>query len=100
MAEYPVGALVRVEASFATSGGVPADPTGVALRYRVGSGAAVVLVYGTDAAVIRDSTGKYYVDLTLTSAMVGKLVKYRWEATGAVQAASESEFRVAPSAFY
>lgn len=100
MNQYEVGALVRLEASFASSGGVPADPTGVTLRYRVGSGAAVVLVYGTDADVIRAGTGSYYVDLTLTSAMVGKLVKYRWEATGAVQAANESEFRVAPSAFY
>lgn len=62
--------------------------------------AAVALVYGTDAEVIRAGTGSYYVDLAVTSAMVGKLVKYRWEATGAVQAANESEFRVAPSSFY
>lgn len=98
--EYDIGDSVRISVSTATDAGVPTDPTGLTVRYKVANGTAVVLTYGTDAEVVKDSSGEFHMDIDLTSDMNGALVKYRWVATGAVKGADEGAFKVRQSAFY
>lgn len=90
---YP-GSLVRLSASF-TSGGVAADPTTVALKYRNPVGTILSKSYAL-AEVVKDSTGHYHYDLSVTTHGVWA---YRWESTGAAQAASEADFTVLAGAF-
>lgn len=92
---YDVGDLIRVSAAF-TSSGAALDPTALTARYKTPSGATTTLVYGTDAGLVKDSTGNYHVDVSATEAGVWY---YRFASTGTGQAASESAFRVRATAF-
>lgn len=91
---YQRGDLPRIASVFRNSGGAATDPTGVSFKYAKPSGTVTTLVYPTDAALVKDSTGNYHVDLSLTEA--GEWY-YRWEATGAVQAAELGQFTVEAS---
>lgn len=92
---YQRGDLPRITGAFKNSAGTATDPTGVSFKYKKPSIAAVTLVYLTDNALVKDSTGNYHVDLSITEA--GEWY-YRWEATGTVQAAEEGQFTVEASA--
>ena len=59
------------------------DPTVVKLTVRHGDGTTATYVYGTDAIVVKDSTGVYHADVELT--VVGAFA-YRWWSTGTGQA--------------
>lgn len=98
--EYDVGDRPRLSCSTKDENGVPTDPTDLTIKYLVAGGTVVTKTYGIDSEVVKDSTGEFHMDLTLTSDMNGKLVKYRWTATGAVIGADENEFRVRRSAFF
>ncbi len=98
--EYDVGDAVRVTCSTTTDAGVPTDPTGLTVRYKVAGGTPVVKTYGVDSEVVKDSSGEFHFDIAVTSDMNGALVKYRWVATGAVAGADEKAFQVRQSAFY
>lgn len=100
MNEYDVGDRPRIYGSFKNENGAPTDPTGLTLKYKVGTSTAVSKVYGTDVEVVKHTTGEFYLDLDITSAMNGQLIKYRWEATGAVTGADEGSFRIRQSNFY
>lgn len=92
---YERGELIRVTASFTLrSSGAALDPTTVKLSVRVPDGTVTTYVYGTDAALIKDSTGHYHYDLSLAS--VGRYY-YRWWSTGNGQAADEKSIRVKES---
>lgn len=96
---YARGALVRVSGSFVDSAGAAVDPTVVRVKYRApGQTAATqtTLTYLTDAALVRDSAGHYHADVDTTGAY-GQW-RYRWESTGAGQAAGEWQFWTEPSA--
>lgn len=73
-----------------------ADPTTLTVKYQDPSGNETTLVYLTDAALVRDSLGKFHVILTVDEAG-------RWfhqaKGTGAVIAAGEEDFYVRPSEF-
>lgn len=96
---YDVGDVVRITVSFTDIDGEVADPTAVAVSYRVPRGAVTTLEYGTDAEVIKSSTGVYYVDVAVPSAASGSKLQYRWVGTGAIVAAVEGEISVRQSAF-
>jgi hypothetical protein len=49
------------------------------------------LEYGVDPGLVKDSTGKYHVDVDLTEPGVWK---YRWRSTGVCQAAAQEQFTV------
>lgn len=69
------------------------DPTAVKFIYkRPSDDDPTVLVYGADVDLIRESTGKYYVDLLLDDA---GLWKWRFESSGVVDNADQGEFEVA-----
>src|SRR5690348_1916267 len=90
---YVQNSQVRVSSEFTVSG-TDTDPATVTCRYKDPSGTVTTLVYGSDAALMRDGTGKYHVDITASTA--GNWW-YRFEASGTVVAANEAEFVVSLS---
>lgn len=88
-ATYDVGDLVRLTAVFRDlTTGQLADPTTVELRVRANG---VTTVYDD---TVRDSTGTYHRDVTITKSGP---TDYRWIGTGAVQAAALGRFDVHPT---
>ena len=88
---YDRGDLVRLRAEFKNAAGTLTNPTAVVLRVKDPAGAVTTPVTTTGAA------GVYEHDLSLT--LEGTWI-YRFEGTGAVQAAEEGEVYVRNSAFY
>lgn len=90
---YAKDSLVRVSSEFTVSG-TDTDPTTVKCFYKDPNNVVTTLIYGTDAALVKDSTGKYHVDI------LGNIAGnwwYRFEATGSVVAANEAEFVISLS---
>lgn len=87
---YKKGQKVRISVAF-TVDGVATDPTTVTAKIKDPSGNQSTYVYGTDAEVVRESTGNYYVEETTDE---NKLWHYRFEGTGACEAVEEGAFRV------
>lgn len=93
---YLLGDGVRLENTWkvpATAAGTPTDPTTVTLRIEDRDGN--VSAYAYPAAVSKVSVGRYRYDYV--PAKTGRFT-YRWEGTGAAQAAAEGTFYVRPSA--
>lgn len=88
---YDLGDLVRITGTFTTAAGVATDPTAVLCTYTDPSGDATTLTYGTDVALVKSSTGVYYVDVNADEQGVWE---YRFYATGTGQAADEGSFIV------
>jgi hypothetical protein len=93
---YDIGDVVRCTGTFTTAAGVATDPTAVNFRVKTPAGTVTTYVYGTDAELVKASTGVYYVDVSLT--MAGSWT-YRFYSTGVGQAAAEATFWVNRSAF-
>src|SRR5690554_6130718 len=88
---FVVGQKPRFDAAFRL-GNTLADPTVVKFIYqREDDDDPTVLTYGEDIELVRDSVGKYHVDLPLDTK--GKW-KWRWESTGTVESAEQGTFRV------
>jgi hypothetical protein len=85
---YHVGDLVRCAGAFTNAGGTAVDPTAVFAQYSNPAGSVTSLTYGTDAALVKASTGNYYVDINANAAGYWR---YRFYSTGTGQAASEAE---------
>ena len=62
-----IGQMVRTSKPFETFAGAAVDPTSVVFKYRNPAGTVVTLTYGVDAALVKDSTGNYHVDLILNT---------------------------------
>lgn len=84
---FDVGDLVRADVTFTNSAGNVADPTTVSVIYTSPSGTTTTKTYITDSEVVKDSTGKYHIDITIDEA---GMWYYRWEGTGTLVAAVES----------
>ena len=92
IATYDIGDLVQVTSVFTNSAGTAIDPTTVSIQVKGGTDATVTTyVYGTDAALVKDSTGHYHCNISVTSS--GQW-HYRWVSTGTGQAAEEGYFNV------
>ena len=97
MNEYQRGDLVRGTALFTSAAGVPTDPTTVTATRTNPAGSATAYVYGTDAALVRDSAGAYHLDATCS--LAGLWVAEWTSAGGVTQADFETWYVVdAPSA--
>jgi hypothetical protein len=84
---YDVGDEVRITGTFTDADGNAQDPTAVFFAFLAPSAtSATTYEYGTDAELVKDSTGVYYVDLDLDEA---GLWRYRFYSTGTGQAADE-----------
>jgi hypothetical protein len=95
---YTIGDQSRLSAAFATAAGAAVDPTVVTLKIKAPPPTSTVTthVYGTDANVIKDSTGNYHYDVTLSQSGT---YRYRWEGTGAAICADEGSLNVNRSKF-
>ena len=92
---YDVGDLVRCTGTFASSGS-NVNPSTVMFKVKSPAGTVTTYTYGTDAALVRDSTGVYHVDVD--AAMAGEYA-YRFWSTGTGQAAAEKQFLVVATLF-
>jgi hypothetical protein len=81
---FDAGDGLRVTAVFTNLSRATADPTTVVFKLRDASGAVTL------PAVVRTTTGVYYAEFVVTY-KPGEWT-YRWEGTGAVQAAEEGKF--------
>lgn len=87
---YKKGQKVRCSVEFKVDS-VLTDPTTVTFKYKKPSGTITTLVYGTDAAVVKDATGKYHVDVTTDEKNEWN---FRFEGTGTCTAVEEAAFNV------
>jgi hypothetical protein len=92
---YDIGDLVRCTGTFASSG-TNVNPDAIMFKVKTPAGVVTTLTYGTDAALVRDSTGVYHVDVSVAEA--GEY-EYRFWSTGTGQAASEGQFVVKATLF-
>lgn len=89
---YITGNTLRRAAAFANAAGAAADPSTVTYKYRKpGSATVTSLVYGTDAEVVKDSTGNYHVDLELDT---GGIWTDWWVTTGTPKKTTRGTFAV------
>lgn len=73
--EYDRGDRVRMEGAFVDSNSDPADPGEVYLEIRLPDKTTETYQYGVDAALVKDSTGSYHLDYTVSA--TGSY-RYRW----------------------
>lgn len=88
---YDVNDGERVTFTYKNSSLVLADPTVVTATVTIPAGVATTYIYGTDAELVRDSTGVYHIDVTFTTAGDWTVEGH---GTGAVTAATSQTFRV------
>lgn len=95
---YALGNLVRIGVTFANSVGTAVDPAVVKCQVYTPAGVTTTYTYGTDAAVVKSTTGIYYLDVDADE--IGEW-HFRWYATELEQAAAaeESGFIIEPSVF-
>jgi hypothetical protein len=93
---YDKGDLIRIPAEFINYLDVVADPGVVRFKFTKPDGVIITYVYLTDAELVKDATGNYHVDLSLTQAGDWH---YVWLGTGAVESAQQGMFAVQGSVF-
>lgn len=93
---YARGALVRASAAFSAANGAAVDPTTVRLRFMTPVGTVTTWTHGVDGQLVKDAVGSYRADIDAASE--GQW-HYRWEGTGANQAAAEGQFTVTVGVF-
>lgn len=94
---YDKGDVVRVSAAFTrVDTGAAVDPTAVLCEIKSPAGAITTYTYGTDAALIKDSTGNYHLDFDVDTTGYWR---YRWRSTGTWKAAEWATVLVEASQF-
>lgn len=92
--KYFYGQRVSVEVMFKYRGAL-VDPSVVVFKYKKPTAlAAVVLQYGVNGEVVRDSIGRYHVEVNLDDA---GFMPYRFEALGSYQGAFQNKLKVVRS---
>lgn len=91
---YDLGDLVKVTGTFTDTAGTALDPSTVSFTYKDPAGTSTTLVYGDDDAVVKSSTGVYYVNI---NANIAGHWFWRWHSAGTGQAADNGQFYVEPS---
>lgn len=87
---YKKGQKVRCSVQFKVSD-VLTDPTTVTFKSKKPSGSITTLVYGADAAVVKDGVGLYHADVTTDEK--GEW-NFRFEGTGVCTAVEEAAFNI------
>jgi hypothetical protein len=93
---YDKGDLIRLTGVFQDSAGADQDPDVVVCKVKTPTGTVTTYTYGTDAELIKESTGNYYLDF---NADVSGTYFYRFHSTGNGKAAGENSFEVVASNF-
>jgi hypothetical protein len=95
---FEVGQKKTITVTFRNAAGTAADPTGVTLEIRNPStGARTTYTYGVDAALVKDTTGVYHYDVTLSAA--GDWV-FRWVGSGTIVAVDEGVISVRKAVYF
>ncbi len=95
---FDFGTLVRVPFVFLDSGGSVTDPAVVKFQYNCAAvGLTTTFTYGSDAALVKDSSGRYHADIDTNES--SGVYFYRPFSTGTGQAAREAKFYVRPKQF-
>lgn len=89
---FNIGQQVRITGTFRDSSGALTNPTAVSFSYKEGD-TTTTYVYGTDAELVRDSTGVYHVDITPT---VAGTIEWRMWSTGTLVQAEQGNFYIRP----
>lgn len=92
MNSYDVGDSIRLIVTFTNTGGTLTDPTAITLIIAPGTAGTITYTYA-DGSITRAAAGSYYRDLLPIPGTAG-FWTYRWEATGDVIAAVETQFFV------
>lgn len=90
------GSVQRLSINLQSDAGDDTDPAGLTFTLQSPVGTNTVYTYGTDAEIVKTSTGDYYIDVTPTQ---GGRWFYRWVATGTAGGAKEGSFIVQASPF-
>lgn len=93
---FQVGDSPRLKGTFTDAAGAVVDPATVTFKIKNPYGTITTYVYGTDAQLVKLSTGIYYVDFDVT---IAGTWFYRFSSTGTGKAADEAEFTVEESEF-
>jgi hypothetical protein len=95
---YDVGDQVTASVAITDTADPPnaVDPTTLVFRTLPPGSVDTTLTYGTDAALVKDATGAYHVDVSLVRAGTWH---FRWKGTGTAVFAEEAEIMVRASAF-
>ena len=89
--EHFVGMQRKLRVSFKDNAAVLTDPTVVTFNMKDGAGTLLAFVNGTDAEVIKETTGIYHV---LYTVIVAGRHFWGWKGTGSLIAAAETSFKV------
>jgi len=93
---YTAGSLVRLTAEFTDLAKAPTDPTTVLFSYRNPDGVITRHSWsGVDGVIVQDGTGLFHADIP--QPVISGVWYYRWEGTGAVDAAGEHKFYIEQS---
>lgn len=96
MTFFNSGVVVRVSAIFTNSAGTAADPATIKFSYTAAAlGVTTTYTYVTDAALVKSSTGNYYVDID--SRESGGMYDWRFFSTGSGQTSNQDKFYVRPA---
>lgn len=93
---YTLNEVVRISGQLADLDGTPGDPGGVVVKWRNPLGTIASKTYGADPEVVRTGVGAYCLDIATNAEGIWH---YRFESTGARQAAQEGRFTVRESQF-
>lgn len=94
MITHDVGDRRKLSCEIRDEDGALADPDYLTFAVREPDGAVTVYRYLTDAELVRESTGRFYVYWDCALAGVHH---YRFEATGAIMAAAQDTFHATAS---
>jgi hypothetical protein len=86
----------RLSINLQSDAGNDTDPTTLTFTLLDPGGTETTYTYGTDAEIVKTSTGDYYIDVTPTQ---GGRWYYRWVSTGTAAGAKEGNFTVQASPF-
>lgn len=93
---YARGNVVRLTGTFYDIDDALTDPDTVSFEMKASDGSTTTYVYLTDAQLVRDSTGVYYVDADTDTAGT---YFYRFHSTGDGKAADWKRFEVKTDPF-
>lgn len=95
MANYTLGNVIKLAANFKANS-ADVDPTTITFKLKDPLGVITTYIYGTNAELVKESTGDYYVHYT---PLVEGRHTYRFSSGTTYIAAEESTFDVVESQF-
>jgi hypothetical protein len=96
MTEYYPNTRARIDCQIKNLSNAYTDPTQLIFKIEEPDGVETSYTWGIDAALVRTSAGRFYVDWDSTKSGVHK---YQWQANGAIQASFGGSFNISEPNF-